>query len=193
MNVHNNEGVQYSEPKLKIQGIEAVKSSTPMVVRNKFKQAYKIILTSTEEELQKFVKDFYNEFTSLNPEDIASPRGLSALTKWYDSAKIYKKSTPIHVRGALLFNHYMKKHGLDKTSEPLKNGSKIKFCYLKVPNPMMENVISFPQFLPKEFELEDFIDYDLQFDKTFKEPLKIVTDVIGWNLEKINTLEDFFA
>ena len=193
MNVHNNEGVQYSEPKLKIQGIEAVKSSTPMVVRNKFKQAYKIILTSTEEELQKFVKDFYNEFTSLNPEDIASPRGLSALTKWYDSAKIYKKSTPIHVRGALLFNHYMKKHGLDKTSEPLKNGSKIKFCYLKVPNPMMENVISFPQFLPKEFELEDFIDYDLQFDKTFKEPLKIVTDVIGWNLEKINTLEDFFG
>ena len=192
MNVYNNEGVQYAEPKLKIQGIEAVKSSTPMVVRDKFKLAYKIMLTSTEEELQKFVKNFYNEFVSLSPEEIAFPRGLSALTKWYDDSRIYKKSTPIHVRGALLFNHYMKKHGLDKTMEQLKNGSKVKFCYLKVPNPVMENVISFPQFLPKEFQLEEYIDYDMQFDKSFKEPLKIITDAIDWKLEKVNTLESFF-
>jgi DNA polymerase elongation subunit (family B) len=193
MNVHNNEGVQYTEPKLKIQGIEAVKSSTPMVVRDKFKQAYKIVLTSTEAELQKFVKDFYEEFKTLPAEHVSFPRGVSAVNKWQDSAMIYKKGTPIHVRGALLFNHHMKKVGLDKTMEQLKNGSKVKFCYLKVPNPIMENVISFPQFLPKEFGLDEYIDYDTQFDKTFKEPLKMITDVIGWNLEKVNTLEDFFV
>lgn len=193
MNVHNNEGVQYAEPKLKIQGIEAVKSSTPMVVRDKFKEAYKIILTSTEQELQKFVEKFYEEFKTLRPEDVSFPRGVSAVNKWVDASSIYKKGTPIHVRGALLFNHYMKDYGLDKTMEKLKNGSKVKFCYLKTPNPIKENVISFPQFLPKEFGLDKYVDYDTQFEKTFKEPLKMVTDVIGWNLEKIQTLEDFFV
>ena len=193
MNVHNSEGVQYTEPKVKIQGIEAVKSSTPMVVRDKFKKAYKIILTSTESELQKFVSDFYEEFKNLGPEEVSFPRGVSNVNKWTDSAMIYKKGTPIHVRGALLFNHHLVKTGLDKTTEQLKNGSKVKFCYLKVPNPIMENVISFPQFLPREFGLNEYIDYDTQFDKTFREPLKMLTDVIGWTLEKQNTLEDFFV
>jgi DNA polymerase elongation subunit (family B) len=105
---------------------------------------------------------------------------------------IYKKGTPIHVRGALLFNHHLQKNGLDKKMEKLTNGSKVKFCYLKRPNPIMENVISFPQFLPKELGLHEFIDYDTQFEKTFKEPLKMITNAIGWELEKRSTLESFF-
>jgi DNA polymerase elongation subunit (family B) len=192
MNVHNSEGVQYAEPKLKIQGIEAVKSSTPMVVRDKFKKAYKIILTSTEFELQKFVKDFYDEFKTLSPEQVSFPRGVSEINKWTDSSMLgYKKGTPIHVRGAILYNKAIKEKGL--MQESLKNGSKVKFCYLKTPNPLRENVVSFPQFLPKELDLHNYVDYDLQFDKTFKDPLKIVTDVIGWQLEKIATLESLFS
>jgi len=193
LNVYNNEGVQYAEPKLKIMGIEAVKSSTPQVVRDKFKQAYKIILNGTEEELQKFVADFYEEFKSLPAESVSFPRGVSDLEKWADRTTVYKKGCPIHVRGALVFNKKMKEVGLDKTMEGIKNGSKVKFCYLKKPNTLMENVISFPQFLPKEFGLEQYIDYEMQFDKTFKEPLKLVSDAINWNLEKVSTLEDFFA
>tara|TARA_Y100000389_G_scaffold54036_1_gene49896 strand:- start:25138 stop:27645 length:2508 start_codon:yes stop_codon:yes gene_type:complete len=192
MNVHNNEGVQYAEPKLKVMGIEAVKSSTPQIVRDKFKQAYKIMLAGDKSELQRFVADFYETFKSLPAEQVSFPRGVSDINKWKDNASIYKKGTPIHVRGAILFNHNMKKYGLDKTMEGIKNGTKVKFCYLKLPNPILENVISFPQYLPKEFELNKFIDYDTQFNKTFKEPLKLVSDAIGWELEKINTLEGFF-
>lgn len=190
MNVYNNEGVQYAEPKIKIQGIEAVKSSTPMIVRNKFKEAYKIILNSTEDELQRFVMKFYEEFKSLNPEDVSFPRGVSNMNKWTSNSELYRKGTPIHVRGAILYNDIIKRHKLN--AEPLQNGSKVKFCYLKVPNPLKENIISFPQFLPRELGLHEYIDYELQFDKTFKDPLKIVTDVIGWNLEKTNTLDAFF-
>jgi DNA polymerase elongation subunit (family B) len=193
LNVHNNEGVQYAEPKLKIMGIEAVKSSTPQIVRDKFKQAYKIILNGTESELQKFVSDFYNEFTSLPAESVSFPRGVSDIAKWEDRTTVYKKGCPIHVRGAIVFNKKMKEVGLDRIMEGVKDGSKVKFCYLKTPNPLMENVISFPQFLPKEFELEDYIDYETQFDKTFKEPLKLVSDAIHWNLEQTNTLEGFFS
>lgn len=191
LNVHNNEGVQYAEPKLKVMGIEAVKSSTPQIVRDKFKQAYKIILSGNEKELQKFVSDFYEEFTSLPAELVSFPRGVSDLNKWVDKTTTYKKGTPIHVRGAIMFNKLAKEKKV--MVEDVKDGSKVKFCYLKTPNPAMENVISFPQFLPKEFGLDEYIDYDMQFEKTFKDPLKLVSDAINWNLDQVNTLEGFFA
>ena len=191
LNVFNNEGVQYSEPKLKIMGIEAVKSSTPQIVRDKFKKAYSLMLNSTEADLQKFVADFYEEFKSLPPEDVSFPRGVSDIVKWKDQHTIYKKGTPIHVRGALLYNKQVEK--LNLSIEGIKNGSKVKFCYLKMPNPLMENVISFNPFLPKEFGIHEHIDYEMQFNKTFKDPLKLVSDAINWELEHINSLEDFFC
>ncbi len=191
LNVHNNEGVQYAEPKLKIMGIEAVKSSTPQIVRDKFKKAYSIMLNSTEADLQKFVADFYEEFKSLPPEEVSFPRGVSDIEKWQDKYTIYKKGTPIHVRGALVYNKQIEK--LNLSIEGIKNGSKVKFCYLKMPNPVMENVISFNPFLPKEFGLHDHIDYEMQFNKTFKDPLKLVSDAINWELEHINSLEGFFT
>jgi DNA polymerase elongation subunit (family B) len=191
LNVFNNEGVQYAEPKLKIMGIEAVKSSTPQIVRDKFKKAYSLMLNSTEAELQKFVADFYEEFKSLPPEDVSFPRSVSDIVKWRDQHTIYKKGTPIHVRGALLYNKQVEK--LNLSIEDIKNGSKVKFCYMKMPNPLMENVISFNPFLPKEFGLHEHIDYEMQFNKTFKYPLKLVSDAINWELEHINSLESFFG
>ena len=191
LNVFNNEGVQYAEPKLKIMGIEAVKSSTPQIVRDKFKKAYSLMLNSTEAELQKFVSDFYEEFKSLPPEDVSFPRSVSDIVKWRDQHTIYKKGTPIHVRGALLYNKQVEK--LNLSIEDIKNGSKVKFCYMKMPNPLMENVISFNPFLPKEFGLHEHIDYEMQFNKTFKYPLKLVSDAINWELEHINSLESFFG
>jgi DNA polymerase elongation subunit (family B) len=191
LNVYNNEGVQYAQPKLKIMGIEAVKSSTPQVVRDKFVKAYNMMLNSTEAELQKFVADFFDEFKTLPAEDISFPRGVSDIEKWEDKNTIYKKGTPIHVRGALLFNQQLKKANLSQ--ETIRNGTKVKFCYMKMPNPLMENVIAFTQFLPEEFGLNQYIDYEMQFNKTFKEPLELVSNAIKWKLEHVNSLEGFFT
>ena len=191
LNVHNNEGVQYAQPKLKIMGIEAVKSSTPQVVRDKFVKAYQLMLNSTEAELQKFVADFFEEFKSLRPEEVSFPRGVSDIEKWEDRHTVYKKGTPIHVRGALLYNQQLKKANLSQ--EAIKNGTNVKFCYMKMPNPLMENVISFTNFLPEEFALNQYVDYETQFNKTFKEPLKLVSDAIKWELEYVNSLEGFFS
>ena len=193
LNVFDNEGVRYSDPKLKIMGIEAVKSSTPKVVRDKFLKAYRIMIDSDESELQAFVNDFYEEFISLPPEETSFPRGVSEIDKWKDKTTLYKKGTPIHVRGSIIYNDMLKKTGLDKQLEEIKNGTKVKFSYLKMPNPTRENIIAFPIFLPKEFGLHEYIDHEVQFNKSFKEPLRSVSDVIGWNLEKINTLDEFFS
>ncbi len=191
LNVHNSEGVQYAEPKLKIMGIEAVKSSTPAVVRGKFKEAYRLMLSGSEKDLQKFVADFYEVFKGLAPEDVSFPRGVSEIDKWEDKSTLFKKGVPIHVRGAIVYNHHVRE--LKLRDDEIKNGNKVKFCYLKMPNTLGTNVISFPQFLPKEFGIHQYIDYDTQFDKTFKDPLKLVSDAINWELEHRNTLESFFG
>ena len=193
LNVWDSEGVRYKEPKLKIMGIEAVKSSTPGPCRTKIKEALKLTMSGTEDEMIDFIADFREEFKKLPPEDIAFPRSVSNVTKYKSVNSIYDKGTPIHARGALLFNHHIKRLGLENKYSPIQNGEKIKFCYLKIPNPIHENVISFINTFPVESELQKFIDHDLQFEKSFLDPLKIILGVINWQVEKQSSLESFFA
>ena len=193
LNVYDNEGVRYAEPKLKMMGIEAVKSSTPASCREKIKDSLKIIMSGTEADVQSFIQDFKKEFKTLSFDDIAFPRGCNGLAEYSDRNSIYKKGTPIHVRGALVYNHLLKEKGLDKRHEPVKAGEKIKFCYMKVPNPIRENVISVVNTLPPQLDLDKYIDYNLQFTKAFLEPLKGILDAIGYDTEKRSTLESFFS
>ena len=192
LNVHNSEGVQYAKPKIKVMGLEMVKSSTPAVVRKKLKDALEVILHEDQSALQTFVKEFKRDFTQLSVADVAFPRSVSSL-KEYSGTPIYKKGTPIQVRGALLFNHYLKMKGLTRKYEPITNGNKIKFVYLKTPNPINENVIAFNNVLPNEFGLDEYINYDLQFEKVFLDALQIVIEPLGWHAEEKASLESFFG
>jgi DNA polymerase elongation subunit (family B) len=193
LNVWDSEGVRYEEPKLKMMGIEAVKSSTPAPCRTMIKDALKIMMNGTEDEVIDFIDKSRKDFKKLPPEDIAFPRSASNVEKYKAHSTIYAKGTPIHIRGALLYNHYVKQHKLDNKYSLIQNGEKVKFCYLKKPNIIHENIISFIQDFPTELGLDMYIDYDLQFDKAFLEPLKIILDAIGWNVEKTVNLELFFS
>ncbi|QJT70157.1 DNA polymerase [Synechococcus phage SynMITS9220M01] len=193
LNVWNSEGVQYTEPKLKMMGIEAVKSSTPAPCRRMIKDALKLMMSGTEEDVIDFIDKSRAEFKKMPPEQISFPRSVSDVQKYKGSSEIYVKGTPIHARGALLYNHYIKDKKLTNKYSLIQNGEKIKFCYLKKPNILHENVISFIQDFPTELGLDKYIDYDLQFDKSFLEPLKIILDSIGWSVEKTINLELFFA
>ncbi|NWJ43906.1 DNA polymerase [Marine Group I thaumarchaeote] len=191
LNVYNEEGVELKEPKFKIMGIEAVKSSTPAACRDKIKEALKVIMTKDELALIQFIDDFRHKFKKLSPEEIAYPRSCNNLKKYSSRTTIYKKSCPIHVRGALLYNNLLKKKKLKKY-EQIQEGDKVKFIQLKEPNPLRENVISFIGALPKEFDLHQYIDYDNQFDKSFLEPLRFIVNAIGWSFERQSTLDEFF-
>ena len=193
LNVWDSEGVRYEDPKLKVMGIESVKSSTPAPCRKMLKEAFNILMTGTEEDVIDFIDKSRAEFKSLPPEQISFPRSVSDVLKYRSHSDIYVKGTPIHVRGALLFNHYIVKNKLSNKYSLIKNGEKIKFCYLKKPNTLHENVISFIQEFPKELNIDKYVDYDLQFEKSFVEPLKAILDAIGWNVEKTVNLELFFS
>ena len=193
LNVWDSEGVRYSEPKLKIMGIEAVKSSTPAPCRKMIKDGLKIMMSGTEDEVIRFIDKCFQEFKSLPPEQIAFPRTASDIRKYSSYSGIYAKGTPIHVRGSLLFNHYIKEKNLTNKYSLIGNGEKVKFIYLKKPNIIQENIISFIQDFPTELGLDKYIDYELQFEKSFVEPLKAILDAIGWNVEKTVNLDLFFS
>jgi len=191
LNVYNEEGVELKDPKLKIMGIEAVKSSTPAPCRIKIKEALKVIMNKDENALIQFIDEFRTHFKKLPPEDVAYPRSCNNLTKYSSTKDIFQKGCPIHVRGALLYNHILKKKSLSKY-ENIKDGDKIKFIKLKEPNPLRQDVISFVGVLPKEFDLHQYIDYDNQFDKSFLEPLRFIVNAINWSFERQSTLDSFF-
>ena len=193
LNVYNNEGVQYNEPQMKVMGLEMIKSSTPSAIREKMREAVKLMVNGTQDDIHKFIADFRTEFKKLPVEEISFPRGLNGLNNYSDAATLYKKGTPIHVKGAILYNHNLKNKNLTKKYPLIQEGEKVKFTYLKMPNPFKDTVISYPSRLPKEFELQEYIDYDLQFDKAFLEPIKVILDCMKWTTEKTSSIEDFFS
>ena len=193
LNVYNNEGVQYNEPQMKVMGLEMIKSSTPSAIREKMKEAIQLMVNGSQEDIHKFIADFRAEFKTLPVEEISFPRGLNGLNTYSDTVHLYKKGTPIHVKGAIIYNNNLKRLNLTKKYPLIQEGEKVKFTYLKMPNPFKDTVISYPSRLPKEFEMQQYIDYDMQFDKAFLEPIKVILDCMKWSTEKTSSIEDFFS
>jgi len=197
LNVWDNEGVQYNDAKLKIMGIEAVKSSTPAPCREKIKQGLKIIMNGNEKEINDFIQDFRKEFMSLPPEMIAYPRSVNGLKKFSDPNQMFAKGAPIHCKGAILYNHLVRKNKLSNKYPFIQEGDKIKFIQLKSPNIYQCSSISFMTQLPKELNLHKSIDYDTQFEKSFVEPLNFILTKINWLVDRSygtqGSLEDFFG
>ena len=196
LNVINSEGVQYAEPKLKMMGIEAVRSSTPMWCRKVIKTTLGEIMTKEEPEVQEYISNLRKEFNDLPVEDIAFPRGVRGLHKYKANTggQLYGKATPIHVRGALVHNHYLKEYEVVNKYGELFDGDKLKFCYLKLPNHVKENVIAFKNVLPEEFKVREYVDYDKMFDKGYLEGIRTILTAVGWTPEpRQRTLEDFWA
>ena len=197
LNAWDVEGVRYKEPSLKIMGIEAVKSSTPAPCRDKIKQALKVIMSGTEKDVNNFIQEFREEFMQMSPEQISFPRSCNGLRNWSDSNSIFKKGTPMHIKGGLLYNHFVKEQKLINKYPLIQEGDKIKFMYMRTPNRMQSNVITYITKLPKELDIHQYLDYDKQFEKSFVEPLTFIMNQIGWNIDRSygtqTTLEDFFT
>jgi DNA polymerase elongation subunit (family B) len=193
LNTLNSEGVHYDTPKVSVTGLESVRSSTPEICRSKLKKCFEIIMNEDEEVTQGFIRDFKEEFKSLTPEKIAKTSGCNDIIKYQNKDTLYRKGTPMHVRGAILYNSFLKEKGLDKKFETIKGGDKVKLLYLKVPNPLRENVIAVPGLLPKQLGLHQYVDTEVQFEKVFLSPIQSILDAVGWSAEKKDTLDAFFG
>jgi len=193
LNVLDNEGVRYENPKIKVTGIETTRASTPAAVRGYLTDSISLILNTDEDSVVQYIEDVRAEFDKLVPEDIAFPRGIKGLKKYSDPTIVYGKHCPIAVKGSLLYNYHLKKRGLTTKYRVIMENDKAKFLYIKTPNPIRERVITFPDVLPEEFDLHDYVDYDTQFEKSFLDPLRSILNAIGWSSQRESTLEGLFA
>ncbi len=192
LNVWDKEGTRYEKPKIDVTGAESVRSSTPEIARNALKESYGIILNENNAAILAYKEEFRAKFKTHPVEDIALPKGANNLVEYSDKNTIYGFKCPLHVRGSLLYNHYIKEYGLADIYEEIKEGEKVKYVYLKLPNPIRENVIAFPSVLPKELGLHDYVDYTKMFEKAYLDPLDAIFTAIGWNKEDHNSLDDYF-
>lgn len=188
----NSEGVHYDTPKISVTGLESVRSSTPKVCREAMKKLFNVMLSGTETDVQNFISEFKSEFKKLPASEIAKNSGTDSIEKYMDKVSLYKKGCPMHVRGCIMYNERLKTTKLLDRYETIKSGDKIKFIYLKTPNVTRENIISFISDIPSEWNLDEYIDYETQFEKVFLKPMRTILEAIGWSDEKRFTLEDFF-
>jgi DNA polymerase elongation subunit (family B) len=187
----NSEGVHYEEPKISVTGLESVRSSTPEIVRKKMKESYEVFLKKEENELQEYIEKFKQEFIKLPADKIAKNSGTDSIEKFMENGT-YTKGCPAHVRGCIVYNNYIKHLGFEKKFDQIKSGDKVKSVYLKLPNPVHENIISFPGVLPKELGLDQYIDYDMQFEKVYLKPMRDIANVLDWQVEKVDNIMDIF-
>lgn len=183
MRVWDNEGVRYTVPKMKIKGMEAIKSSTPEICRNQMKHIFGQMLEHSEDVVLDQIEEFKKKWFTLPAHEIAFPSSINDLSKYDNDEQFVPKGTPIHARGSLIHNW-----SLDKCSgkvDRIRNGDKIKYIYLNEPNTLRSYVVSFKGFLPKEFKADEYIDYETMFKKAFIKPLESVLGQINWNTEKV--------
>ncbi len=186
------EEVRFKEPELKVTGLELVKGGTPEVCKTKMKEAIKLMLTSTESDLQGYIKKFRSEYDALQPEEIGMWKAVNVLDSYANADGSYAKGAQAQVRAAVVYNRMIAEAKLDDKYSPIHAGDKVQYWHLRKPNPARDDVIACSTILPRELGVDSYIDRDKQFDKSFVDPLKLVLDVIGWEATHTPNLGDFF-
>jgi DNA polymerase elongation subunit (family B) len=191
MRLHYKEGVYYDTPKLKIMGLELIKSTTPKGMRNLLKEGLECIISGEQHKFYDYVKKSEVWFREQPIEKISFISGVNGVEKYADSDTLYKKGCPIHVRASLVYNQYTAKEQLDRVEFPqISNGDKVKYCYLTMPNFLHENVVATPRNYPQP--LTKSYDYDTMWEKMFVNNLKDLAKAAGLSIYPKPSLDDFF-
>lgn len=177
-------------------GFEIVKSSTPYQVREYLKDVCRTILkTQNESDVHDKIKEIYDDFLELDPVEIAFPTSVNGIQKYTSESGGCKKGTPIHVRGAIVWNNLLEKNDIEDY-EPIVEGGKMRYVYLKQNHITTSHVIGFGDVgLPSSLGLDRYVDYDKMFQKTFMKPMDPFFEILGWDRPnlKVKDLSSIFS
>ena len=195
--VIDEEYTTFAEPKLKVKGMEIVRSSTPAFCREKIKEVVNLIIDTMDrqkviDDIRYIREDFYKQ----DIEDIAFPRGVKTIDKYLGSRGNILSGCTIQARASINYNNLLNRFEINGKYNEIHQGDKIKFIYMKESNTVLngQNIIGFSEVLPEEFGLHKFIDMDIQFEKSFMSPIKKLFDAVGFGYPNIDVtnMEEFF-
>lgn len=189
LNVLDDEGVRFEKPKMKATGLEVKRSSVPEICRKALSDCLEIILTKTEDDLVAYVAQFEEKFNALSFYDIARPSGMNGLEKYYDPVTLFKQKCPAHVKGAIVFNEWIRRNKLQDKYPLIADGEKIRWVELRLPNKLQSEVLSCSGKVPSELNIQELIDYRAQFESTFLKPVTSFARVARWSVEREHTLD----
>lgn len=196
MYVYDNEGVRYPKPKLKIIGLEAVRSSTPKYFREKLKTVYELMYTADQPAIHKAVENIRLEFLKLPIMEIGKPSGVNGLGEYDNNSKElgnFAKGTPAGPKAAFTYNRLIQQLNLTDKHHLINSGDKIKTFNVKLPNPYKNDKIAILDRVPEEFELEKYVDRDDMFNDSFLTPITAVLNARNWYPSKQVNLDDIFG
>ena len=188
LQVYDMEGVRYAEPELKMMGIETARSDRPKIVREELEACLKIMLRGTNEELIEELKKFHDKWMKIDLNEISRPMGVSNL-----DGMTVEDAKAFHVKAALVHNRLLLDLNLQRKYNRIKSGNKVRLLPLKIPNPARNNYIAYVGELPQEFGLDEYVDRKGHYEGVFLNPIKSFTNILGWQVEKVSSLEDLFG
>jgi DNA polymerase elongation subunit (family B) len=172
------------ENKMKVKGLDSVRSSFPPAFRDFMKKMMKDILSkATKEQVDTAVLEFYDRLSTMSYLEVARNTSANKLSEFKTGTlNKFEKGTPAHIKAALTYNAMLKHFGLDKRYEGITDSEKIKWIYLKK-NPWNLETIAMKGYGdPKELVeiATTYIDYELLFENELQKKIEDFYSALRW-------------
>jgi DNA polymerase elongation subunit (family B) len=191
--------------KLDVKGLDVVRSSFPKAFQKFMSTMLKdILMGKNNEYIDDTLLTFKKSLPTLPVNLIAKGGAIKELSKydngsWQKGKAVadFEKGTPAHVKAGIAYNRLLKFFNCPYKHEPIRDGDKVKWVYLKT-NPLGLDTLAFKDYNdPKEVMdfVETYIDRDKIFEAELENKLDDFYNALKWEkaTTETKTAKKFFA
>ena len=175
--------------KIKIKGLDVVRSTFPPAFRDFMNSVLKNVLGGiTKDDMDSKVLEFRKALDSRYYLDVARNTSVKNISEYEKGLSKqlneFNKGTPAHVKACISYNKLLHHFKIANRYEKISDGEKIRYVYLKS-NPLNLETIAVKGYNdPKEIVeiAEKYIDYEALFVNELKTKLEDFYSALNWGL-----------